>query len=109
MFIVRREPHNPVLAPERERPWESFATFNPSVVRTDDGAHLFYRALGHSDALHASMAGMSTIGSAFSEDGIHFHSRKQLIAPQESWDAFGCEDPRVTFFEGRWYCFYTAL
>ena len=109
MFIIRREPHNPLISPQRERPWESLATFNPSVVRAKDGAHLFYRALGNSDALQTSMAGLSTIGSAFSEDGIHFHSRKQVIAPQEPWDAFGCEDPRVTFFEGRWYCFYTAL
>ena len=53
--------------------------------------------------------GLSTIGTAFAEDGIHFHSRQQVIAPKEPWDVFGCEDPRVTFFEGRWYCFYTAL
>ena len=52
---------------------------------------------------------MSTIGTAFAEDGVHFHSREQVIAPKESWDQFGCEDPRVTFFEGKWYCFYTAL
>jgi predicted GH43/DUF377 family glycosyl hydrolase len=49
------------------------------------------------------------VGTAFAEDGVHFHSRQQVLIPQEPWDAFGCEDPRVTFFEGRWYCFYTAL
>ncbi len=109
MFIIRREPHNPILSPQREHPWEALATFNPSVVRTKDGAHLFYRALGNSDALQTSMAGLSTIGSSFSEDGTHFHSRRQVVVPQEQWDMFGCEDPRATFFEGRWYCFYTAL
>ncbi len=109
MFVIRREPHNPILAPQRERPWEARATFNPSAIRTKDGVHLFYRALGNTDTLQTSMAGLSTIGSAFSEDGVNFHSRQQVISPKESWDAFGCEDPRATFFEGRWYCFYTAL
>lgn len=109
MFVIRREPHNPILAPQRERPWESRATFNPSVVRTGEGARLYYRALGSPDALQTPTAGLSTIGMAFAEDGIHFHSRQQVIAPQEPWDVFGCEDPRVTLFEGRWYCFYTAL
>ena len=108
MFVIRRDPHNPILAPQRERPWESLATYNPSVVRTEDGARLYYRALGSPDAL-GTYPNLSTIGMAFAEDGVHFHSREQVIVPQESWDTFGCEDPRVTFFEGRWYCFYTAL
>ena len=109
MFVIRREPQNPILAPQRDRPWEALATYNPSVVLTPEGVRLYYRALGDPDALQTPTAGLSTIGMAFSEDGIHFHSRQQVIAPQESWDVFGCEDPRVTFFEGRWYCFYTAL
>ncbi|MCX6786493.1 MAG: hypothetical protein NTU85_01580 [Candidatus Kaiserbacteria bacterium] len=109
MFVIRREPHNPILAPLQERPWESVATYNPSAVRTEDGVRLYYRALGNPSALATPLAEMSTIGTAFSEDGVHFHSRQQIIMPSESWDQFGCEDPRVTFFEGRWYCFYTAL
>ena len=116
MFVIRREPNNPILAPQKERPWESLATFNPSAVRlpagkagVDDGVRIFYRALGTPSALKTPLNEISSIGTAFSEDGAHFHSREQVIAPQEPWDQFGCEDPRVTFFEGRWYCFYTAL
>jgi predicted GH43/DUF377 family glycosyl hydrolase len=109
MFVVRREPSNPILAPRRERPWEGMATYNPSAVRTETGVRLYYRALGSPDALQMQVAGLSTIGMAFAEDGVHFHSQQQVIVPQEPWDVFGCEDPRVTFFEGRWYCFYTAL
>ncbi len=109
MFVIRREPHNPILAPQRERPWEALATFNPSAVRTNEGVRIFYRALGNPDALQTPTAGLSTVGTAFAEDGVHFHSRQQVLIPQERWDIFGCEDPRVTFFEGRWYCFYTAL
>ncbi|MHB8660398.1 MAG: glycoside hydrolase family 130 protein [Minisyncoccota bacterium] len=109
MFVIRREPHNPILAPRRERPWEGMATYNPSAVRTEAGVRLFYRALGSPDTIQMQVGGLSTIGMAFAEDGIHFHSQQQVITPQEPWDAFGCEDPRVSFFEGRWYCFYTAL
>jgi predicted GH43/DUF377 family glycosyl hydrolase len=109
MFVVRREPHNPILAPMRERPWEAMATFNPSAIRTVDGVRIFYRALGNGDILQTPTPGLSTIGTAFAEDGVHFHSRQQVLVPEEPWDTFGCEDPRVTFFEGRWYCFYTAL
>jgi predicted GH43/DUF377 family glycosyl hydrolase len=31
------------------------------------------------------------------------------LSPEEPWDAHGCEDPRVTYFEGKYYIFYTAL
>jgi len=109
MFVIHREPHNPILSPQRERPWESIAVYNPSAVRIAEGVRLFYRALGKPSALETPIKEMSTIGTAFSEDGVHFHSQKQVIVPQEEWDKFGCEDPRVTFFEGKWYCFYTAL
>jgi len=109
MFVIRREEHNPILAPQRDRPWEAVATYNPSAIKTKDGVRIFYRAIGNPDALQTPHAGLSSIGTAFSDDGSHFHSRQQVIAPQETWDVFGCEDPRVTFFEGRWYCFYTAL
>ena len=109
MFVIRREEHNPILAPQRERPWEARATYNPSAVKTKDGVRIFYRALGNPDVLQTPHAGLSSIGTAMSNDGFHFHSRQQVIHAQEEWDRFGCEDPHVTFFEGRWYCFYTAL
>ncbi len=109
MFVVRREARNPILSPQRERPWEALACFNPSAVATPEGVRIFYRAMGNPDALQTPHAGLSSVGSAFAEDGINFHSRKQVLTAKEEWDRFGCEDPRVTLFEGRWYCFYTAL
>ncbi len=109
MFTIHREQNYPILAPQHSRPWESVATFNPSVVPIKDGFYLFYRAFGEPSALQTPVADLSTIGMAFSEDGVHFNIRQQVIVPEKEWDTFGCEDPRVTFFEGRWYCFYTAL
>ena len=51
----------------------------------------------------------SIIGVGKSKDGIHFENRVPFIVPKEEWDKFGCEDPRVTYFEGVFYTFYTAL
>jgi len=51
----------------------------------------------------------STVGYARSDDGIHFGARRQLIAPEHAWERFGCEDPRITRVDGRYYVFYPAL
>lgn len=109
MFIVRRAAENPILTPRRENPWEAFGTYNPSVVRDGAAWRLYYRALADPHAPISPYAGQSTVGMAVSEDGTHFHSREQVLIPEAEWDAFGCEDPRVTCFEGKWYLFYTAL
>jgi len=109
MFVVRRHPENPILSPRREHPWETLATFNPSAVKTDAGVRLYYRALSNPAALVSPYAGQSTIGTAVSEDGVHFHSRRQVLIPEESWDAYGCEDPRATVIGGKTYLCYTAL
>lgn len=109
MFVIRREPDNPVLSPRREHPWEALAVFNPSVIREEHGWRMYYRASSNPAALVSPYAGQSTIGEAFSEDGLHFHSRRQVLIPEEEWESFGCEDPRATVFEGATYLAYTAL
>lgn len=109
MFVIRRNPHNPVLSPHREHHWEAQATFNPSVVREAGGWRMYYRALANPAAIVAPFAPQSSIGEAFSEDGVHFSQQRQVLAPTEPWEAFGCEDPRVTDFEGARYLAYTAL
>ena len=109
MFVIRRETHNPILSPRHEHPWETLATFNPSVIREENGWRMYYRALSNPAALVSPYAGQSTIGEAFSEDGLHFNIRRQVLMPEEPWEAFGCEDPRATVFEGVTYLSYTAL
>jgi predicted GH43/DUF377 family glycosyl hydrolase len=52
---------------------------------------------------------ISTIGIGKSKDGVHFKDRAPFIIPKEEWEKFGCEDPRITYFEGVFYTFYTAL
>lgn len=108
MYVLRRSTHNPFLSPIADKHWEAQATFNPSPVMQGDITHVFYRALGKPDTL-MTPAGLSTIGKAISLDGRHFQNRRQFIIPEEAWEQYGCEDPRVTFFEGKYYVFYTAL
>lgn len=108
MYVLRRSTHNPFLAPIADKHWEARATFNPSPVMKGNVTHVFYRALGRPDTL-MTPAGLSTIGKAISIDGKHFQSRRQFIIPEEPWEKYGCEDPRVTYFEGKYYIFYTAL
>ena len=108
MFVIKRSQDNPILVPTRDHHWEAFATYNMSVVKKGKSIYGLYRAISSKDALRTPDQ-ISTIGIARSLDGLHFDDRKQFIEPSEEWEKFGCEDPRVTFFEGRYYIFYTAL
>src|SRR3989344_8765924 len=108
MFVVRRSHHNPILIPEHTHPWEGMATFNWCPGGVGDTTHFFYRAVSLPDPLQTP-GSISIIGHAMSKDGYNFDSRERFIAPEEDWEKFGCEDPRVTEFEGEYYIFYTAL
>ena len=108
MFVVKRSQDNPILVPTRDHHWEASATFNMSPVKHGRHIHGLYRAISGNDPLRTP-GQISTIGIAKSKDGQHFEDRHRFIEPVEEWEKFGCEDPRVTFFEGRYYIFYTAL
>lgn len=109
MFIVTRSHNNPLIVPSRNRSYEAIGAFNPSVVQKDGVTHLFYRAMAEPDVLRTPHHGFSTIGYAHGAAEENFEHRVQVIDPTEDWEKFGCEDPRATFFEGKWYVFYTAL
>lgn len=108
MYVVKRSPHNPIISPVVDRHWEARGTFNGCPVKQGAITHLLYRALGRPDAL-MTPSGLSTIGKTLSLDGEHFQNHRQLIIPENEWEKYGCEDPRVTFFEGKYVIFYTAL
>ena len=108
MYVVKRSHHNPILVPYRDHYWESFATFNMSVIKKGKDFYGVYRAIGASDVLRQPEQ-MSVIGLGISKDKTHFEECVPFITPQEEWEKYGCEDPRITFFEGNYYIFYTAL
>jgi predicted GH43/DUF377 family glycosyl hydrolase len=108
MYVVKRSHHNPILVPDKDHYWETFATFNMSVVKKGSTFYGVYRAISAEDRLRKPER-ISSIGIGKSKDGIHFEDRVPFIVPEEEWEQYGCEDPRITFFEGNYYIFYTAL
>jgi predicted GH43/DUF377 family glycosyl hydrolase len=109
MLSIFRSLQNPFISPTRTRAFEAIGAFNPSVICHEGEHHVFYRAMAEPDDLRTPGRGFSTIGYAHSTDGLDFTNRKQIISAEESWEGYGCEDARATFFEGKWYVFYTAL
>ena len=108
MFFTKRSEHNPIIVPDKNHYWEGFATFNMCPVVRGKNIYGLYRAISVSDSLQ-NPTQISTIGITESKDGLRFGNRRQFLAPLEEWDLFGCEDPRVTFFEGKYYIFYTGI
>lgn len=110
MPFFKRSFENPILVPQNDLPWEADGAFNGSAVREKGKTRLLYRAqsipLLHDDGPWLSI---SSIGHAESADGIHFKNHRPCIEPELPWERFGCEDPRVTKFDGKYYVFYTAL
>ena len=108
MYATKRSHHNPILIPYGDHYWESFATFNMSVVKKGKTFYGVYRAIGAPDKLRTPER-ISIIGLGQSKDKTHFEDCEPFITPKEEWEKYGCEDPRITYFEGNYYTFYTAL
>lgn len=108
MFVVKRSHHNPILTPDKNHNWEAYATFNMSVVKRGKTYYGVYRAISAKDKL-LTPDHISTIGVGTGKEGTYFEDRVEFIVPEEEWEKYGCEDPRVTYFEGQYYIFYTAL
>jgi predicted GH43/DUF377 family glycosyl hydrolase len=124
---LRRSIRNPIIAPREAYAWEADGTFNPAAFMDNDGyVHILYRAIG-SD-------GISRIGYARSQDGIHFTRRSSgpvfqplpgfglphasyVSGPAEynplfytsggSWG--GSEDPRAVKIKNTIYMMYVAF
>jgi len=91
---------NPILGPQGQG-FEARAAFNPAAVVKDGKVYLLYRA---QDAL-----GISTIGLASSQDGLHFTRRSEpVLTPEQDYERRGVEDPRVVRFGSTYYLTYTA-
>jgi len=109
MIKLTRHPQNPIFIPSENNLWEKEAVFNCCVVKENDEFHMIYRAMSSSQLRRGAELELSTIGHAVSNNGVDFTQRRQLIRPEYDWEAFGCEDPRVTKIDGKYYIFYTIL
>ncbi len=109
MLNIKRSEENPILVPISENAWEAEAVFNGCPVFFNKEIYFLYRALSLPQKINGVEMQVSSIGCALSADGAHFKNRRQFIKPEQEWEKFGCEDPRVTKLNGKFYIFYTAL
>lgn len=109
MATLTRIPENPILTPSQDHEWEHDGAFNGCVAYVDGTYHMVYRALSSTKQQEGINMNVSSVGYAKSTDGVHFTDHRQIIVPAEEWEKYGCEDPRITYMDGKFYIFYTAL
>jgi len=100
---------NPILKPIKTEAWRAQAVFNTAAICEAGQVYLLYRAM--------SLDNTSTIGYAASHDGFDFseESHEPIYVPRIDHELkkapnlfSGCEDPRITKIDDRFYMFYTA-
>ena len=101
-LTLTRYAGNPILLPSLVNEWESDNVFNAAVVERDGLIVMLYRAQG--------LDRISRIGCAVSTDGVHFNRMKEpVFVPEEDYEQYGVEDPRVTYLDGWYYMLYTGF
>lgn len=120
--LLNRLKHNPIIGPIIENHWESKATFNPTAIVEKDKVHIIYRAIGDDD--------VSVLGYAQSSDGynIDYRHDSPVFVPTQPFESSGpyrgkrtpgkftsgggcwggCEDPRITKIDDKFYMTYVA-
>ncbi|MCX6719046.1 MAG: hypothetical protein NTZ38_01575, partial [Candidatus Taylorbacteria bacterium] len=110
MFTITRSEYNPILSPVKNHPWETAAAFNGCPIIHGKDTYLIYRAMSEPELLKEPHIRASVIARATaSDDRSAFSDRKVLVRPDQLFDRFGCEDPRVTKLDETYYIFYTGL
>lgn len=109
MFNVKQNPNNPLVYPIKNNNWESVAACNGCPIVHKGSTYVVYRAIATPDKVKAEKLYQSTIGIVKVEDECSLIERQQLITPEKDWEEYGCEDPRVTKLDKKYFIFYTAL
>jgi len=103
--LVTRYQGNPILTKD-DIPYPVQTVHNAGMTKFDGRYIMLFRS--HLDT------GRSIIGLAESEDGFDFKARSEpfMVPGREpvfcEYEAFGVEDPRITYLEGEYYITYSA-
>lgn len=101
--IFTRHPDNPIVRPG-DLDWRLAVTFNPGVIRDDDGTFLLYeRTAGRLRPFHCF------IGMLESGDGVNFTrvGSEPIFTPEMAGSRHGSvQDPRVVKIDGRYLMTY---
>ncbi len=80
------------------------AVFNPAVLYDGKKVHMLYRAVGEYERY------VSRVGYAFSQDGFNFkRTNAVFLGPNEGYEKYGTEDPRLIEIDNRFYISYVVL
>lgn len=109
MFNVNQNKNNPLLHPYKRNNWEEVSACNGCPIEYKKEIYVVYRAIANPDQVKSPKLFQSTIGVVKRVGDCSFTDRKQFIFPEQDWEYYGCEDPRITKMDGKFYTFYTAL
>jgi len=82
--------------------FDSQAVLNPACVEIDGITHMLYRAVRQQDMV-SSIGYCQLAGNKVIKRLDH-----PVLFPEYDYEEKGVEDPRIVFFEGVYYIFYTA-
>ncbi len=110
------------LHSDPERPSVMFMADGELVVEELDKAALEAQGWDFSDSRAVRAMGtkgylvpkyltsMSHLRLARSSDGVHFDiDDEAFISPSDDYETWGCEDPRITFVDGRYFINYSSV
>lgn len=115
---LRKYRKSPILGPIKKSVFESSAVYNPTAIKKEeeidgDGikksvevVYLFYRAEQNYYNSYVSRICLAT-----SKDGINFtrYDKNPIIVPEKKYEKRGCEDPRITEIDGKYFMTYVAF
>jgi predicted GH43/DUF377 family glycosyl hydrolase len=105
MELITRYSNNPILT-KKDVPYEVATVHNAGITKFNGEYIMLFRSHKHN--------GRSILGLARSNDGYHFKvEEKPFMTPAKQGDfadyeAFGVEDPRITFIDGEYLITYSA-
>jgi len=99
MIKVKKEG---ILLEPTDNEFENQGVLNPACIQDGNTIHMFYRAVREGN--------FSSIGYCKLDGPLKIVERldKPLIVPETEEEKHGIEDPRIVFFEGQYYLFYSA-
>lgn len=99
--MIKTDEGKVILESRSEIEFENEGVLNPACIEKDGLIHMFYRAVRKGN--------FSTIGYCQIKDNkVIYRADKPILIPEYDYESKGIEDPRITFFEGKYYMFYTA-
>lgn len=108
MFELKRYEKNPLLEPIQNHYWETKMVFNCAATLKNNKIYIVYRGRGEDMAEDIPISHLGL--AVFKKDGVTLEKRykKPVFGPEAWYEPAGCEDPRITKIDGKYYMLYTA-